>query len=210
MFVQFRPTGTGERERPGDRGRVKGRSAALLALLASLLATVALAAPLATASLIAPAAACPNQDTAGASARAQEQTMLCMTNFARAQAGEAGLEDAAPLDESARDKAADILACDSFSHYACGREFSYWIRASGYMSSQCWHVGENLAWGTNSYGSVRSIFRAWMRSPEHRANILGAYSEVGIDLQTGDLSGRPGTRVWAQHFGSHCEDQPAS
>jgi uncharacterized protein YkwD len=182
----------------------------LLALAGSLFAAAALAAPAAGAGLIAPPGACPNQDTATASARAQEQTMLCMTNFARGQIGEQELEDAAALDESARDKANDILECDSFSHYACGREFTYWIRAAGYMSAQCWHVGENLAWGTDSYGTVRSIFRGWMRSPEHRANILGAYSEVGIDLQTGDLSGRPGTRVWAQHFGSHCEDQPPS
>ncbi len=123
--------------------------------------------------------------------------MLCMTNFARAQAGETGLEDAAALDESARGKALDILGCDSFSHDACGREFTYWIRAAGYMSAECWHVGENLAWGTADYGTVRSIFRAWMRSPEHRANILGAYSQVGIDLQSGDLSGAGDPRLGA-------------
>jgi len=178
-------------------------------LLLTLFAALLLA-PAAGASLVAPPGACPNPDGAAAPAAAQEQAMLCMTNFARSQVGEPSLEDAAALDESARDKAGDILACDSFSHYACGREFTYWIRASGYMSAQCWHVGENLAWGTASYGTVRSIFRAWMRSPEHRANILGDFSQVGIDLQTGDLSGRPETRVWAQHFGSHCEDQPAS
>ncbi len=182
----------------------------LASLFGSLLLLAALGAPTAGANLIAPPSACPDQGTASASAATQEQTMLCMTNFARDRLGEPSLEDAEALDESARDKAHDILECDSFSHYACGREFTYWIRASGYMSAQCWHVGENLAWGTDSYGTVRSIFRAWMRSPEHRANILGAYSQIGIDLQTGDLSGRPGTRVWAQHFGSHCEDQPVS
>ena len=209
MFVQKSAPGTVAGAPVGDREQVRRKPALLLALLATAFAA-ALAAPVAGASLVAPPSACPNPGGAAASAQAQEQAMLCMTNFARAQVGEGSLEDAAALDESARDKAADILACDSFSHYACGREFTYWIRASGYMSSQCWHVGENLAWGTDSYGTVRSIFRAWLRSPEHRANILGAYSQVGIDLQTGDLSGRPGARVWAQHFGSHCEDQPAS
>lgn len=179
----------------------------LLAALAAALCAAALAAPLAAAGLVAPPATCPGQSSERASAAAQEEAMLCMTNFARRQVGEGALEDAAPLQESASDKVRDIIACDSFSHYACGREFSYWIRETGYMSAQCWRVGENLAWGTDEYGTVRSIFRAWMRSPEHRANILGAYSQVGIDLRTGDLSGRPGTRVWAQHFGSHCEDQ---
>jgi uncharacterized protein YkwD len=134
--------------------------------------------------------------------------MLCMTNFARAQSGEVELEATAALAESARDKSRDIFECDSFSHYACGREFTYWMRATGYLSAQCWKVGENLAFGNGEYGSVRSIFRAWMRSPEHRANILGEFSQVGIDLQTGTLSGSERTSVWTQHFGSHCEEQP--
>lgn len=130
--------------------------------------------------------------------------MLCMTNFARSQAGEGELEATAALAESARDKSLDILQCDSFSHSACGREFTYWMRETGYLSAQCWKVGENLAFGSGEYGSVRSIFRAWMRSPEHRANILGEFSQIGIDLQTGALGGTGRTSVWTQHFGSHC------
>ena len=130
--------------------------------------------------------------------------MLCLTNFARSQYGEGQLEEIGELEESAGEKAQDILRCDSFSHSACGREFSYWIRATGYMSAQCWRVGENLAWGTGGYGSVASIFRAWLRSPEHRANILGNFSQVGIDLSVGRLEGDSGVHVWAAHFGSHC------
>jgi uncharacterized protein YkwD len=130
--------------------------------------------------------------------------MLCMVNFARAGAGQEALEDSAALVESAGDKARDILACDSFSHDACGREFTYWMRETGYTAVECWRVGENLAWGSGEYGTVRSIFRAWMRSPEHRANILGDFSQTGIDLRTGVLDGSTGTRVWAQHFGTTC------
>ena len=115
--------------------------------------------------------------------------MLCMVNFARAQPARASLEATTALAESARDKARDILDCDSFSHTACGREFTYWMRETGYISAACWRVGENLAWGTGEYGTVRSIFRAWMRSPEHRANILGDFSQTGIDLRTGTLGG---------------------
>jgi uncharacterized protein YkwD len=184
------------------------RLAPLSTLAAALIAAACLAASAPAAGLIAPADACPNQESRGASAAAQEQTMLCMTNFARAQSGEGELEATAALAESARDKSRDIFGCDSFSHYACGREFTYWMRATGYLSAQCWKVGENLAFGNGEYGTVRSIFRAWMRSPEHRANILGEFSQVGIDLQTGTLSGSGGTSVWTQHFGSHCEDDP--
>ncbi len=180
------------------------RAHALLpALLLTLVAAVC-AAPAGAAGLIAPTTACPNQETLDAPAAVQEQAMLCMANYARTASGEASLEEAEPLIESARDKARDILDCDSFSHTACGREFSYWMRETGYTSAACWRVGENLAWGAGEYGSVRAIFRAWMRSPEHRANILGDYSQTGIDLRGGTLDGTAGTRVWAQHFGSRC------
>jgi uncharacterized protein YkwD len=156
-------------------------------------------------SLIAPAAACPAQSGLSSPAEAQEEAMLCMTEFARASAGLGDLADAEELDRSAQGKAEDVLRCDSFSHFACGREFTYWIRESGYIGDQCWHAGENLAWGTGEYGSVRAIFRAWMNSPTHRKNILGDYSQVGISLETGELEGHAGAHVWAAHFGSRCE-----
>jgi uncharacterized protein YkwD len=184
------------------------RSTPLATLAAALIGAAVFAASAPAAGLIAPVDACPNQESRAASATAQEQTMLCMTNFARAQSGEGELEATAALAESARDKSRDIFECDSFSHYACGREFTYWMRATGYLSAQCWKVGENLAYGNGEYGSVRSIFRAWMRSSEHRANILGEFSQVGIDLQTGTLSGSGRTSVWTEHFGSHCEEPP--
>jgi len=154
--------------------------------------------------LVASVTACPQQESLDAPAAAQEQAMECMVDFARRQVGLGELTPAAVLQGSALEKSADILRCDSFSHFACGREFSYWIKAAGYTSTPCWRIGENLAWGTGEYGSVRSIFLAWMRSPEHRQNILGEYEETGISLRVGSLNGEGGTRVWAEHFGSHC------
>lgn len=193
---------------PGDTETMARRLILSIAALLLLSATLA-AGSAAGAGLIAPTEACPGQDKLDAPAAKQERTMLCMANFARDQLGQAPLEATAALEGSAREKARDILRCDSFSHYACGREFSYWIRASGYLSSPCWRAGENLAWGTGSMGSVRSIFRAWLRSPEHRENILGEYSQTGIDLVTGTLGGIGGTRIWTEHFGSHCEEATA-
>jgi uncharacterized protein YkwD len=183
------------------------RFAPLSTLVVALIAAASLASSASAAGLVAPQEICPNQESRATPAAVQEQTMLCMTNFARAQSGEGALEATAALAESARDKSRDIFECDSFSHYACGREFTYWMRATGYLAAECWKVGENLAFGSGEYGNVRSIFRAWLRSPEHRANILGEFSQVGIDLQTGILSGSGKTSVWTQHFGSHCEDQ---
>lgn len=158
-----------------------------------------------TSPLIASPGTCPGQTDPSTSVATQEQAMVCMTNFARAAVGLDGLSDAEELDRSALGKAGDVLRCDSFSHFACGREFTYWIYESGYIGEACWHAGENLAWGTDEYGSVRSIFRAWMGSPTHRKNILGEYDDVGIALSTGSLEGHPGAQVWAAHFGSRCE-----
>jgi uncharacterized protein YkwD len=149
--------------------------------------------------------ACPSDIKLDAAAAIQEQTMLCLTNLARTNAGESPLEPAPDLTASAAEKANDLLACDEFSHYACGREFTYWIREAGYLSVDCWRVGENLAWGTGEYGSVNSIFRAWMHSPEHRKNILGDYRQIGIDLEIGSLGGLRGVHIWTQHFGTHCD-----
>lgn len=178
------------------------RTTALLVTLLALLGATAASAS--AASLIAPPAACPGQTRLDASVAGQERAMLCMANYARGQLGLGALAANAELEGSAREKARDIIRCDSFSHYACGREFAYWIRASGYISTECWRAGENLAFGSGPMGSVRSIFRAWMRSPEHRENLLGEYAETGIDLVTGTLEGFAGTRIWTQHFGLHC------
>lgn len=160
--------------------------------------------------LIASVSVCPRQENLDAPVEAQEATMRCMISYARSEAGLTGLADDDALEQSAADKAEDVIRCDDFSHFACGRDFTYWMQEAGYMSSPCWRVGENLAWGTDAYGTVRSIFRAWMSSPGHRQNILGDYSQTGISLQVGSLAGQPGTHVWAQHFGSHCDAPPIS
>ncbi|HET8863303.1 MAG TPA: CAP domain-containing protein [Solirubrobacterales bacterium] len=154
---------------------------------------------------IAPPSVCPDQEDLGAPAGVQEQAMSCMVDFARRQAGLSELLDAPALAQSAEDKSLDVLRCDEFSHFACGRDFTFWMKETGYTSAPCWRVGENLAWGTGEYGSVRSIFIAWMRSSGHRANILGDFTESGLSLHVGTLEGQAGTRIWAEHFGSHCE-----
>ena len=160
--------------------------------------------------LVAPTSVCPHQTDLGDSPAVQEQAMRCMTNFARAHDGLGRLGDAASLDGSAVRKTDDILRCDSFSHYACGRQFTFWMQRSGYLAARCWRAGENIAWGTSDEGSVRSIFVAWLHSPEHRRNLLGRYSQIGIALSVGTLEGHRGAHVWTQDFGSHCGTPSAS
>jgi uncharacterized protein YkwD len=181
-----------------------GRKLALLALVTSALALGSVGGASAAApSLVAPASVCPPSGLE-APAAAQEETMLCLTNYARSLSGLSQLEATPELAQSAEDKTGDILRCDSFSHYACGREFTYWMKATGYLSAECWRAGENLAWGAGEYGTVASIFRAWLRSPAHRANLLGDFTQIGINLRVGKLEGSRGVHVWTQHFGLHC------
>lgn len=155
--------------------------------------------------LIAPRAVCADQSSADAPIGVQRRTMRCMTDYARRSVGLPSLGKARKLDRSAAGKAADILRCDSFSHYACGRDFTYWMRQSGYLSARCWRAGENLALGTGATRTVRAIFQGWMRSPVHRHNILARqFSQLGISLRIGDLAGYDDAHVWTQHLGSHC------
>jgi uncharacterized protein YkwD len=154
--------------------------------------------------LIAPASVCPNQDQRDSPTALQEREMRCMTDFARQRAGLVGLVDSTQLDRSAEDKSRDILRCGEFSHTACGRSFTFWIQRVGYIPAQCWRVGENIAWGSGELGSVGAIFRAWIHSPEHLANILGRYTQIGIGVEVGRLEGHGDAHVWTQDFGSHC------
>jgi uncharacterized protein YkwD len=154
--------------------------------------------------LIAPASVCPGTANADAPAAVQREAMLCMTNFARRQSGLDKLSNTTKLDRSATFKSGDIIRCDSFSHEACGRDFTFWMERVGYIPTRCWRAGENIAWGTGSYSTVRSIFSSWMHSAGHRENILGSYDQIGIGLRVGGLEGYGGAHVWTQQFGLRC------
>ncbi len=108
------------------------------------------------------------------------------------------------LNESAARKTADILFCQQFSHTACGRDFTFHIRAVGYPTG-CWGAGENLALGSGSAGSVRSIMSGWLNSDGHRRNMLHtAFRDLGIGLRRGSYQGVPNVQVWVQHLGYRC------
>jgi uncharacterized protein YkwD len=146
------------------------------------------------------AQACHGQSQSRASFQAQERTMLCLVNHARASHGLAPLAAVRPLVKAADHKSRDIIRCGAFSHEACGREFTYWMTRFGYRGCR---EGENIAWGSGGLGTPDSIFRAWMRSQGHRENILGPYEDTGIGLQTGRLEGVAGAHVWTEEFGAH-------
>jgi uncharacterized protein YkwD len=178
-----------------------------LALLGAVSAATAATAPPPTTTaldrLLAPASVCPHQNQPTQPNQVQLRAMLCLTNYARTHSHLARIALSTELAQAAAGKVRDILRCDDFSHEACGREFTYWMKKSGYLRGTCWEAAENIAWGTGAIGTPRAIMRAWLHSSGHRENILGPYPDIGIGLREGAIEGTEGAHVWVQEFGSH-------
>ncbi|HST14188.1 MAG TPA: CAP domain-containing protein [Gaiellaceae bacterium] len=88
----------------------------------------------------------------------------------------------------------DMLASQLFQHGAFGaRMVQFEVRGS--------LTGENLAWGNGPLGSASSIVRAWLASPEHRANLLRpAFTRIGIGDLVGPFLGYDGAHVVTADF----------
>lgn len=153
--------------------------------------------------LIAPDSVCP--DVPDHRLNRARKAMMCMTNFARRQLGLRKYHHSRRLKRSARMKARDILRCDSFSHSACGRDFTFWFSREGYLGKVCRVISENIAWGEGSLANTHSIFEAWMNSPPHREAILSRHYKVfGVGVVRGKMKSSRGAGVWVQHFGAGC------
>ncbi len=154
-------------------------------------------------SLLAPESACPGQSDASAPAVAQEQTMVCMHRWARAQKGLSGLHVSKHLRSSSARKARDIRRCQDFNHDACGRDAFYWFKRVGFLRGT-YGAGENLELGNGDAATVRGAMSAWLNSPEHRSVLLTrSFDDVGISLVRGQFKGYSGVAIWVAHFGYH-------
>ncbi len=153
------------------------------------------------ATYLAPPAACPGQDRADLPPPAQARSMACLINWARARAGLRALPSSPALRSAASRKTQLMLRCGQFSHEACGRPFDAVIRGAGFPGRS---VGENIAWGNGPYASPRETMVSWLRSPEHRANILRrTWTTQGVAVRSHvTFQGYEGASVWASQFGA--------
>lgn len=105
-------------------------------------------------------------------------SLLEDTNAQRTANGESALDINGQLDQAAQAKANDMSARDYWSHNTPDGSTPWsFISAAGYVYQT---AGENLAYG---FTSASDTMTAWMNSPEHRANILGAtYKDVGFGI----------------------------
>jgi len=176
---------------------VAARPAAGLALAAALLAcSLVTAAP-------ARAAACAGADATGGPASARAAAVVCLTGQARARAHRNALRGAAALRRSAALKVDSIERCGTFTHTPCGNKMQSAMSRTGYARG-CYSVGENLAWVSVGV-TPRQVVKAWLASPEHRANLLDVhFRDTGVASRVVTLADAGRVELWVQHFGTRC------
>src|SRR5204862_3088303 len=111
---------------------------------------------------------------------------LCLINRERIEDGEAPLAPDAHLAQAAQGHSDEMAAAGYFEHVGPRGDAPVdRMRAAGYLNGSAvgYEVAEDIAWGTLSLGTPRSIVAAWMASPTHRVNILNAgFRSSGIGV----------------------------
>ena len=120
---------------------------------------------------VAPEGACRSADDPAAAADVQARAVTCLVNWARAHDSRKRLVRRRALQHAATLKGERVASCGQFSHTPCGTAVTAAVRAAGYRYAT---FGENLFAGTWGQISARDVVTAWLQSPEHRANVLGA------------------------------------
>jgi uncharacterized protein YkwD len=155
------------------------------------------------AALLAPTGTCGSAaDQLGLDVATAEVTMQCLTNYARAQDGLSPLSLNSTLNAAGAAKLHSDLSCGDFSHTPCGQPFDK-VFAPYVQGATSYRIGENIAWGTGSFGTPRQTMNGWLHSTGHRENILtAAYAEIGIGYLPGQtFLGYSGATLWSQEFG---------
>jgi uncharacterized protein YkwD len=118
-----------------------------------------------------------------------ERHVLALVNAQRASHDLAPLRAQANLFRAARAHAHNMATVPFFSHTSPdGRSPSQRAIAAGYTTQgfRSWTIGEAIAWGSGECASPEEIVGSWMKSPAHRAVLLGkSYRDVGIGVAVG-------------------------
>lgn len=116
-------------------------------------------------------------------------SMLCLVNRVRVSYGLAALEESPQLLRSAAGHSRDMVSHDYFSHDGpTGSTLGTRVASAGYLARvSAFLVGENIGGGGGRRaGSPIAVFRSWMHSPPHRANILDPdFHDAGVGVARG-------------------------
>jgi uncharacterized protein YkwD len=156
-----------------------------------------------------PSASCADtglRPTRANSSRAEAAT-LCLVNVQRARHGQRDLRANADLARSAAAHSEDMVSENYFDHVSpAGETPLQRIKASTYLPHRSTYmVGENIALGTMQLATPASIVASWMKSPDHRANILNPdFRDSGIGIVArapSRYSGGQQGATYTQQFG---------
>lgn len=148
---------------------------------------------------LAPESTCPGGDDASAPQRVQVVVAMCLLNYARARQNLPPLAESSLLSAAAARKADDIVRCNEFSHFACGRQPDADARALGLTDRA---FGENIFWGPEIYESPRVAVDQWLNSAEHRENLFNPnWTLQGVAvLEASNFKGAAHGAVWVNEF----------
>jgi uncharacterized protein YkwD len=108
--------------------------------------------------------------------------VLTWLNFERVSNGLNVLRPSAPLRAAADRHSAEMVQNGYFAHESPdGSDF--WRRIQRFYPRKgpgIWAVGENLLWSAQALSARRAV-EEWLRSPEHRDNLLNRrFRDVGV------------------------------
>ena len=90
-----------------------------------------------------------------------------------------------------------MLKKDYFEHDSPREAWD--ARVSRYLKGVT--IGENIAWGSGSFGTPEGIVSQWMHSPPHRRIILTpGLHRVGLGIAVGTFDGTPGAVLATADF----------
>ncbi|MDQ3675702.1 MAG: CAP domain-containing protein, partial [Actinomycetota bacterium] len=120
--------------------------------------------------------------------------MLCLLNRERTKRGVKALDSHRALRKAAQRHSGSMVRRSYFDHTgADGSSPKSRMKKAGYSGG---YFAENLSWGAGPYATARNVVRRWMKSSEHRQNILrGVYDHVGVGVAIGNPQGRRGATV---------------
>lgn len=128
----------------------------------------------------------------GERASVTTERLLEDTNKERTKYHQDSLKINGQLSRAAALKAQDMIEKQYWAHNAPDGGTPWrWFHEVGYQYSL---AGENLA---KDFQSADAVVAAWMASPQHRANVLGSYTEVGFAATSGKLDGKDTTIIVA-------------
>jgi uncharacterized protein YkwD len=118
--------------------------------------------------------------------------LVALHNKVRAEAKLPSLKVSKKLQAAALEHARDMADHEKMSHTGSdGSTPSSRITAHGYRMKRS---GENIAFGPRR---VEDVMKGWLKSPPHKRNILGNFSEIGAAC----ASDADGTVYWSVSFG---------